>query len=185
MPLTLTDEQVAALRAEREQAARDKQVRESVEGIWNDPELGDHAKALFKKKYPETKIEDYDLKSEIFGRLDREKAEAAKARQEAEEAAAVARLQAQKDQVKKDYGFTDDAMDRMEVEMRARRVYDYEAMAPFFASKEPKPIESYQSQNRWNHDRSELFKKIADDPEEYAFGEIVNTLREQERRSRS
>lgn len=185
MPLTLTDEQVAQLRQEREQWQRDKQVRESAEAIWNDPELSDQAKALWKKKYPETRIDDYDLKREIFGRLDAEKAEAEKARREAQEAESVARLQSQKEQVKQQYGFTDDAMDRMEAMMSERKVYDYEAMAPYFASKEPKPIESYQNQNRWNHDRTEQFKRISADPEEYAFNEIVNTLREQERRARS
>lgn len=185
MPLTLTDEQVAQIRAEREQAARDRQVREAAEAIWNDPELSDQAKALWKRKFPEAKIDDYDLKQQIFSRLDAEKAEAEKARREAQEAESVARLQSQKSQVQKEYGFTDDAMERMEREMSERKVYDYEAMAPFFASKEPKPIETYQNQNRWNHDRSETFKKIAADPEEYAFGEIVNTLREQERRARS
>lgn len=185
MPLTLTDEQVAALRTEREQWARDKAVREAAEGLWNDPKMSDRAKALWKEKYPETPIQDYDLKQEIFGRLDREKAEAEKARQERLEAESVERLRSQKDAVRKQYGFTDDAMDRMEKEMHERRVYDYEAMAPFFASKEPKPIESYQNTNRWNHDRTEEFKRISADPEEYAFGEIVNTLREQERRSRT
>lgn len=185
MPLTLTDEQVAELRREREQALRDRQVRESVDGIWNDPELGDAAKALFKKKYPETPIEGYDLKQEVFGRLDREKAEAEKAREEAALAAQTERMQRQRAAVKEEYSFTDDAMERMEAEMRERKVYDYEAMAPFFASREPKPIESYQNTNRWNHDRSETFKKIVADPEDYAFTEIVNTLREQERRSRS
>lgn len=185
MPLTLTDEQVAALRAEREQAQRDKQVREAAEAIWNDPELSDQAKALWKRKFPETKIDDYDLKREIFGRLDAEKAEREKARAEAEETASVERLRTQRARVQQEHGFTDDAMERMEKEMNERRVYDYEAMAPFFAAKEPKPIEPYQSQHRWNHDRSETFKKIAADPEEYAFNEIVNSLRDQERRARS
>lgn len=185
MPLTLTDDQVAALRAERAQWERDKLVREAAEGLWNDPKLSDRAKALWKEKYPETQIQDYDLKTEIFGRLDREKAEAEKARQEQLEAESVARLQAQKAQVKQQYGFTDDAMERMEKEMNERKVYDYEAMAPFFASKQPKPIESYQNSNRWNHDRTEEFKKISADPEDYAFTEIVNTLREQDRRARS
>lgn len=185
MPLTLTDEQVAQLRAEREQAARDKSVRESVDAIWNDPKLGDQAKRLFKEKFPETKIDDYDLKQEIFGRLDREKAEAEEARTKAAHEESVARLAAQKARVQKEWSFTDDAMDRMEAEMNERRVYDYEAMAPYFASKQPKPIESYQNTNRWNHDRQEEFKKISADPEDYAFTEIVNTLREQERRARS
>lgn len=185
MPLTLTDEQVAALKAEREQWQRDKQVRESAEAIWNDPELSDQAKALWKKKFPEAKIDDYDLKQQIFARLDKEKADAEKARQDALEAESVSRLQAQRAKVQKDHGFTDDAMERMEREMHERRVYDYEAMAPFFASKEPKPIESYQRNHLWNHDRNEEFKRISADPEDYAFTEIVNTLREQERRSRS
>lgn len=185
MPLTLTDEQVAQLRAEREQAARDKQLRESVDAIWNDPELGDRAKELFKKKFPDVKIDDYDLKQQIFSRLDAEKEAAEKARREALEAESVARLQSQKSRVQQEYGFTDDAMERMEKEMNERRVYDYEAMAPYFASKEPKPIESYQTSNRWNHDRQEKFKEIVADPEDYAFNEIVTTLREQERRARS
>lgn len=185
MPLTLTDEQIAALRAEREQWHRDRQVREATEGIWNDPELSDQAKALWKKKYPDSKIEDYDLKQQIFGRLDAEKAEREKARQDALEAENVEKYRQQRARVQKEHGFTDDAMDRMEREMAERRVYDYEAMAPFFASREPKPIESYQNSNRWNHDRTEEFKRISADPEDYAFTEIVNTLRDQERRSRS
>lgn len=185
MPLTLTDEQVAQLRAEREQWQRDKLVRERADEIWNDPKLGDRAKQLWKEKWPDDRIDGYDLKQEVFGRLDQEKADRERARQEALEAESVTRLQEQKARVQKEYAFTDDAMDRMEKEMNERRVYDYEAMAPYFASKEPKPIESYQRNHLWNHDRQDSFKKIAEDPEDYAFTEIVNTLREQERRARS
>ena len=185
MPLTLTDDQIAQLRAEREQWQRDKLVREAAEGLWNDPKMSDRAKALWKEKYPDTKIDDYDLKQEVFGRLDREKKEAADAAEAARLATETDRLASQKSRVQKEYSFTDDAMDRMEKEMSERKVYDYEAMAPYFASKEPKPIESYQRGHLWNHDRGEEFKKISADPEEYAFNEIVNTLREQERRTRS
>ena len=106
MPVTLTDEQVAELRGKLAQADRDALVRQSAEAIWNDPELSDSAKALWKKKFPETTIADYDLKREVFGRLDAEKKERDDAAREKAEAEQVERYRSQKARVQKERGFT-------------------------------------------------------------------------------
>ena len=186
MPVTLTDDQVAELRQKLAQGDRDALVRQSAEAIWNDPEMSDSAKALWKKKFPETTIADYDLKREVFGRLDAEKKERDDAAREKAEAEQVERYRSQKARVQKERGFTDDAMERMEKEMNDRKVYDYEVMADSYAARNPKPIENTQRSHMWNHSRSDEFKKISEDPEGYAFDEMVAAMNrdEQNRRNR-
>ena len=87
--------------------------------------------------------------------------------------------------MQKQYGFTDDAMTRMETEMNERRVYDYEAMAPYFASKEPKPMETTHHNHFWRREKQDDFKKIVADPEDYAFNEIVQAIRNDEQARRT
>ena len=62
MPLTLSDEQVTQLRAQLEEGKRNKEVADFANAIWNDPALSDEAKALAKRKFPDTPIPDHDLR---------------------------------------------------------------------------------------------------------------------------
>lgn len=184
MPVTLSDEQVAQIRAQLEEGQRHKAVAEFAQSIWNDPKLSDEAKALAKRKYPDAQIPDYDIRKEVNDRFEKERVareEADKKRKEEEQTAFYTK---QRQSVQEEYGFTDDAMQRMEKEMNERRVYDYEAMAPFFASKEPKPIENTQHNHFWNHSKQDSFKQIIDDPEGYAMNELVRAV-DQDARARN
>lgn len=185
MPITLSDDQVADLRRQLDEGRRNKEVADFANAIWNDPALSEEAKALAKRKFPETPIPDYDLRKEVFGRLDKERQERDEAAKKAKEDAERERYESQRSKVQRDYGFTDDAMTRMETEMNERRVYDYEAMAPYFASKEPKPIETTQSGHFWRHDKQDVFKQIAADPEDYAFNEIVKAIQTDDQQRRA
>ena len=68
MPRTLTDQQFAAYEQKRYTA-------DLAESLFNDPQLGNEAKALIKKKYPNLKIEDYDLEQRVNQRFDAERQE--------------------------------------------------------------------------------------------------------------
>jgi hypothetical protein len=185
MPLTLTDEQVAGLRAEREQWLRDKQIAEFANAIWSDPALSDDAKALAKRKFPDTPIPDYDLRKEVMGELSKDREARAKEIEDAKKREAEEFYAKQRSDVQKNYGFTDDAMERMEALMKDKRVYDYEVAAAHFASKEPRPIENTNSGHFWNHTKSDEFKKIVADPEQYAFDEIVTAIQRDAERERN
>ena len=185
MPITLTDDQVAYLRQQLAQGQQDAEVRKFAEAIWNDPNLSDEAKALAKKKFPDAQIGDYDLKSALNKRIDdfeqkQKDTERAKVEQERTDF-----YTKQKSDVQKRYGFTDDAMARMETQMDERKVYYYEVMAQHFASKEPKPIRDTAQSHFWHHDRQKEFKQIAGDPEGYAFDEIVKAIETDETNRRN
>jgi DNA-directed RNA polymerase specialized sigma subunit len=174
MPRQVTDEEYNFLQARR-------QVADFVESIYNDPTLNKEAKRLIKKKYPALQIPDYDIEEKVERRFDEEKrarddAEAATRQKQTDE-----RIASQRGQVQKEYGFTDEAMKRLEDLMVERNIGDYEAGAVYMASKEPTPIEPTFDNFRWNHDRQEGFKEIAADPEGWARKEILNAVRADER----
>ena len=185
MPITLDDQQVAHLRTQLAEAQSNKELAQFAQAIWNDPALSNEAKALAKKKWPDMQIPDYDIQKRVDDRFAKEKEERDKVEREATEKAAGERFKAQRKSVQEQYNFTDDAMERMEKEMNERRVYDYEAMAPFFASKEPKPIENTAGGHFWNHAKQDTFKQIVNDPEDYAFNEIARAVEADDQRRRS
>jgi hypothetical protein len=185
MPVTLNDQEVAQLRAEREQWLRDKQIAEFANAIWSDPKLSDEAKALAKKKFPDTQIPDYDLRQELRSEFAKRDEAAAKEKEDAEKKKANDYYTKQRREVQQRHGFTDDAMARMEKQMDERKVYDYEVMAEHFVSREPKPIENTAGGHFWNHQKQDVFKQIVNDPEEYAFQEIVGAIGRDEANARN
>jgi hypothetical protein len=176
MPLTLSDEQVAQLRAQQAEAQRNREIAEFVNQIWNDPALSDEAKALAKKKFPDVQIPDFDLKRYVDGQFKSRDDERNKREREAAEKEATDRYTKQRSDIQKQYAATDEAMERMEKEMNDKRVYDYEVMAQHFFAKEPKPIENTTGGHYWNHHKQDVFKNIVADPEDYAFNEIARAV---------
>ena len=184
MPVTLTDEQLAALQAERQQWLRDRGIAEGATAIWNDPELSDQAKALWKKKYPDQRVPEYDAEQRVNARLDKieqERQEREKAEREKMEDERVAR---QRTEVQERHKWDDATMKRLEDLMVEKRVADYEVAATYLASKEPAPSEATADYDRqfWGYDRQPVFKEIAADPEDYARREISKTLRDMQAR---
>jgi hypothetical protein len=177
MPREVTDEEYQFLQGRR-------QVADFVESIYSDPALNKEAKRLIKKKYPNLAIPDYDIREEVDQRLEAER----QARKDAEEAVrrkeSDERINSERSRVQKEYGFTEDAMKKLEDMMVERNIGDYEAAATYHASKNPQQSEPTFDTFRWNHDRQDSFKQIAQDPEGWARQEILNAVRADERTRR-
>lgn len=187
MPVTLTDQQAQQVRQAIDERNQAQNALRSVQEIWNDPELGDHAKALWKKKFPDSPIEGYDAKLQVQGVVDKFEADRKKEKEDAELKALTDRSMAQRKEVQDRRGYTDDAMKRMEDMMRDKHIYDYEAADLLFAAREPKPsnVTADYNSHFWNHDKQPAFKEIAADPERWGFEEIVKAARsDQEQRNR-
>lgn len=180
MPVTLTDEQVAQLRAERELWQREHAIAQASTELWNDQALGPEAKSLWKRKWPDSQIEGYDTEQRINARLDKERAEREEERKKARDREDDDELTARRKALKEKRGFTDDAIERLEKMMVERGISNHEDAADLMAAREPKPSEGTADydQHFWHHDRAPQFKEIAEDPEGYARKEILTTLRE-------
>jgi len=183
MPVTLTDEQAAELRTRLSQAETNRQIAEAASKLWNDPERGNRAKALWKEQFPDSDLAEYDVEQRINQRLDREAQERRDAEKAAREREQDEQLARNRRETQERYKATDDAMTRLEKMMIEKNVGDYEVAAQHFFSREPQPSDDagFDSQF-WHHDRSDLFKEITADPEEWGRKEILKTIREGERR---
>ena len=186
MPVTLTDEQVAELRTRLGQADTNEKIAQAASRLWNSPERGDRAKALWKEEFPDSDLGGFDTEQRINARLDREAKERADAEKAAKDRAADERVATSRKKTQEDYGFTDDAMTRLEQMMVERNIGDYEVAASYMAAREPRPSDgsnAFDSQF-WQHEKKDLFKEIAADPEEWGRNEILKTLRSQEQQQR-
>jgi hypothetical protein len=160
------------------------QVADFVESIYNDPQLTREAKALIKKKYPNLQIPDYDIENRVEQRL-------AQDRQEREDAEQHKRDEEERNKYKKlrgdtqnKYGFTDDAMERLEQMMIDRNIGDYEAGAMLLASKEPKTSDATYDNQYWHIDQRKNFADISKDPEGWGRNEIMKAIKTDQERAR-
>lgn len=187
MPVTLTDEQIAQLRTQLEAGYRAQQVAEGATQIWNDPNLSDRAKALWKEKFPEGNIPGYDTEQRINARLDKEKAERAEAEKKARDKAEDDQLAAKRRAVRERHNLNDEGMDKLEKLMVERGVADHEIAAHWLAAQEPAPSEGTSEYDRhfWQHDRSPEYREVASDPEGYARREILKAIRNDMQRTKS
>lgn len=165
-----------------------KQVADFVESIYNDPALSREAKSLIKKKYPTLQIPDYDIEEKVTARLDADKKERedadAKKRQEAEDD----RISGIRKQTQADYGFTDEAMGKLEKLMIDRNIGDYEVAANYMAAKEPKASDAAGGEwdnTRWHHERKDGFAEISKDPEGWGRNEIMKAIQTDQDRERN
>lgn len=156
-----------------------------IESIYNDPALTNDAKALIKRKYPNLKIDDYDLRQEINARFEAEKKEREEREERERREKEDAEIQAQRDKTQKKYGLTDEAMQRLEQLMKDRFIGDYEAGALLLVSREPKTSEPTFDSHYWHHDKQDGFAEIAKDPEGWGRGEIMRAIRADEERARN
>ena len=185
MPVTLTDEQMAQLRTELESGKRARGVEDMVNGIWNDPQLSAEAKSLFKRKYPDVPIPDFDIEQKVNARFDAEKAERDAERKKKRDDEQDAHNASEKKRVQDEYSFTDDGMKEVEDFMLKNNVGSYEVAASYLASKRPKPTDDLGYDNHlWRHQDQDNFKAISDDPEGYARKEILRAARADQARQR-
>jgi len=186
MPVTLTDEQVADFRQRMAEAETNRQIAEAAAKIWNSPERGDRAKALWKEEFPDADLGSYDVEARVKAELDRRDkvhADADKARREREQDESMA---AQRKAIQERYSATDDAMTRLEKMMVEKNVGDYEIAAEHMFSREPRVSDGGNEYDPgfWNHQQREGFEEISRDPEGWGRREILKTLRQEERRNR-
>ena len=185
MPVTLTDEQVAELRRRLTQAETDGQIAAASAKIWNSPERGERAKALWKEEFPDTDLGGYDVEQRLNARLDRERREREEAEKTARDRQQDERIASQRKEIQDRYGATDDAMTRLEKLMVERNIGDYEVAGEYMFSREPKVSDGQELDSGfWQHEKADTFKEIASDPEAWGRSEILKTLRESERRER-
>lgn len=177
MPRQITDEEYAYLQQKR-------QTADFAESVFNDPGLNKEAKALIKKKYPNLSIPEYDIEQKLEARLDQSE----KAQRDAEESKKLAKQEQEftekRASVKKEYGFTDDAMKKLEDMMIEKNIGDYDAAAHYFASKNPPTSEATYDATRWHHERREGFAEIAKDPEAWGRNEIMSAIRRDEAKAK-
>ena len=177
MPRQIDDNEYNFLQSRR-------QVADFVESIYNDPALAKEAKALIKKKYPGLAIPDYDIEQKVEQRFEEERqqrdteAEERKRRDEDE------KFRKLRKKTQDDYGFTDDAMTRLEQMMIDRNIGDYEAGAALMAAREPKAADATQGSQFWRHQDNDTFKEISKDPEKWAEREIMGAIRADQERDR-
>ena len=188
MPVTLTDEQVAELRTRLGISETNARIAEAAAGLWNDPDTSAEAKALWKRKYPDSDLGDaYNVEQRLNARLDRQEQDAQKREREAREKAIDEQIASKRRETQDRYRATDDAMKRLEDMMVEKNVGDYDVAAEHFFSRQPGTSNGDDSafdSQFWHHDRSDLFKEISADPEEWGRKEILKTIREGEQRNR-
>lgn len=181
MPHELTDEQYRAL-------MEDHQVASIARQLWDDPQLGQEAKALFKKKHPNASVPDHDIRTEIRSEF----AERDRKQQEQREAERIANedkyWKEKRSQAQKDHNLTDEGMKELEKLMYEKNIGDYDVAATYVAAKNPKPSDPYNQPGfkdpYWNHGKSDTFKEIAKDPEEWGRNEILKALHNDQQRQR-
>jgi hypothetical protein len=157
-----------------------REVADFVESIYNDPQLTKEAKRLIKKKYPNLQIPDLEIDDKVESRFAQEK----KLREDAEKAARQKeedeRYKKERERTQKDYGFTDEAMTKLERLMLEKNIGDYDVAASYMASKEPKVSEPTNESRFWSHEKQDGFAEIAKDPEKWAEKEIMGAIRKDE-----
>ena len=155
-----------------------------VESIYNDPQLNKEAKRLIKRKYPNLAIPDYDLEQKVEERFSA--ADQAKAKEASDRAAKADNdaWNASRAKVKKEYGFTDEAMKDLETWMHEKAVADHEEAAEYRASKNPQTSSPTYDSQFWHHDKAPEFAEIAKDPEAWGRKEILGAIHRDEERAR-
>ena len=161
-----------------------RQTADFAESVYNDPSTNKDLKALIKKKYPSLPIPDYDLEQQMdkrFAERDKKEEDAAEARRkEADDR----HFKEERERTQKQYGLTDDAMERMEKMMIEKNVGDYDVAASYFAAREPKSSEAAWDSTRWHHEKAKGFEEIAKDPEAWGRNEIMRAINQDEHKKR-
>jgi hypothetical protein len=161
-----------------------RQTADFADSIFNDPKLNKQVKAIIKQKYPDLPIPDYDMEASIDARFAERDKKENDARAAAAKADDDARFKDLRAQTQKQYGLTDEAMERMEKMMIERNIGDYDAAATYFATKEPKTSEANWDETRWHHEKTEGWGELAKDPEAWGRNEILKAIRNDQANAR-
>lgn len=175
MPRTITDEEYNYYLGRT-------QVANFAESVFNDPQLNPDARALIKKKYPNLDQGPYDTEQRVNARIDKLVEEREAEKKAAQDRADQERWSKAKTDTQKKFGFTDEGMKKLEDLMVAENIGSYEAAALLLASREPKPVESTVQSQYWNHGKTDGFKEIARDPEEWGRKELLTAVLKDEQK---
>lgn len=179
MPRTISDEEYQHLLGR-------KTVADFVEPVYNSKELGDEARALLKKAYPNLQIEGYDLKREIKSEIDQVRNEFQQEKKAREDAETTARIREERKRIQDEFKFTDEGMEKLEKRMWEKNIGDYKAGALLMASEQPKAVESHLgSQRYWNHEKQDTFAEISKDPEKWGFNQLLTAAERENARARN
>lgn len=179
MPRTISDEEYAHLQGR-------KVVADFVEPVYNSKELGDEARALLKKAYPNLQIEGYDLKREIKQDIDQVRNEFQQDKKAREDAEVTARIRDQRKRTQDEFKFTDEGMEKLEKLMWEKNIGDYKAGALLMASEQPRAVESHVGTQRyWNHEKTDGFSDISKDPEKWGFNQLLQAAERDSQRARN
>lgn len=160
-----------------------RQVVDLVSPVYNDAQLGKEARRLLKKKYPTLPIPELDIDDRLeeqqkrFEEAEKKRADEEKAKLQASQ---TEQYREQREATRKKYGFTDEAMARLDKLMQDRLVADYEVAGSYLAAQEPKPSSPTYDSTRWHHERQDGFADIAKDPEAWARDELMRAFQADE-----
>lgn len=180
MPITLTDEQAQKVRDRLALGDRAIPIAEGATRLWNHKELGNDAKALWKKAFPEDEIQGFDTEQRVVAELAKLRQELAEEKKKNEEKAQDDDLASRRKALKDKRGYSDEDVEKLEKTMVERGISHHEDAADLMAARSPAPSEGDASYDRhfWRHDQAPQYKEIASDPEGYGRREILKTLRE-------
>lgn len=180
MPRTITDEEYNHLVGR-------KKVADFVEPIYNSKELGNEARALIKKAYPNLQIEGFDLKQELQNEIASVRNEFQETERQRRDREETENFRKTRKKVQDDYKFTEEGMKKLEDLMVERNIGDYEAGALLMASKEPKTSEptTGSGSRYWNYQKQDSFDEISKDPEKWGFNQLVQAAERDSQRARN
>lgn len=183
MPLTLTDEQVAEWRRQQEVAERNARTLAFIEDIYNDPEVGDEARAVIKKKHPKLQMGDYDTRMEMRARFEKEKKEREDAEKKAKDDEDDRTWNARLEAARQKYNLTDSGVDELKKFMTERNVYDPDVAASHIISQRPQPASDnggFDSQYIYKRQQGddEDSKKLFADPDRWLEQTLVTGIRQ-------
>lgn len=179
MPKTISDEEYQHLLGR-------KTVADFVEPVYNSKELGNEARALLKKAYPNLQIEGYDLKNELKSDIEKVREELQQDKKAREDAETTGRIRETRKKTQEEFKFTDEGMEKLEKLMWDRNIGDYRAGALLMASEQPKAVESHMGPQRyWNHEKVDGFAEISKDPEKWGFNQLLGAAERDSQKARN
>jgi hypothetical protein len=177
VPRTISDEQYNFY----EQA---RGVAQVAVDLLNDPNLGNEAKALLKRKHPHYRDPEFDIRNEFNKRFDEEKQQREDAERASKDEKTKSEIAAQRKAVQDKYGFTDEGMVELEKFMEEKFVGDYDVAASYKAARAPKAMDATFNDHFWNHEKQKGFAEIAKDPEAWGRSEILGAIQRDQERAR-
>ena len=184
MPRTISDEEYNHLIGR-------KTVADFVEPIYNSKELGNEARSLIKKAYPNLQIEGFDLKQELKNEIAQVRNEFQETERQRKDREEAEKFQKIRKKTQDQYKFTDEGMSKLEKLMIERNIGDYEAGALLMTSTEPRAVEPDSGSfiggrgRFWNHDKHKDFAEISKDPERWGFNQLVEAAQRDAQRARN